>query len=358
MGIFSVSCGGTGGHVFPGLATARALQARGHEVTLWMAGQAIETATRHAWSGPVVSIPSAGLSASPLRLPLTLVRLIRAYRASLRALRQNPPQALLAMGSYSSVGPVLAARRLRIPVILHEANVIPGRAIDALSRFAHTVAVSFPETRAYLPRARVVIAGIPLRKELELAASTAFPPPDRFTVLIMGGSQGARRLNELAVEALCRLHREGIPLNVIHLSGEKDQATVTTAYQAAGIPHTVHGFLRDMASAYRSASLAIARSGANSCMELALFGVPALLVPYPLAARDHQAANARAMAQAGAADVIEQKDLTANRLIDYIRNRMRDTAALAAMQGAARRRSLTGADEKLADLVEEVAAGR
>jgi UDP-N-acetylglucosamine--N-acetylmuramyl-(pentapeptide) pyrophosphoryl-undecaprenol N-acetylglucosamine transferase len=174
----------------------------------------------------------------------------------------------------------------------------------------------------------------------------------------MGGSQGARRLNELAVDALCRLHREGIPLSVIHLSGEKDQATVTTAYQAAGIPHTVHGFLRDMASAYRSASLAIARSGANSCMELALFGVPALLVPYPLAARDHQAANARAMAQAGAADVIEQKDLTADRLTDYIRNKMRDTAALAAMQGAARRRSLTGADEKLADLVEEVAAGR
>ncbi len=358
MGTYSVSCGGTGGHVFPGLATARALQARGHEVTLWLAGKSIEAATRHAWTGPVVSIPSAGLSLSPIRLPFTLATLIRVYHASLRALRQHPPQALLAMGSYSSVGPVLAARRLRIPVVLHEANVIPGRAIDWLSRFAHTVAVNFPETHDYLPRARVTVTGIPLRKELELAAHADFPAPERFTVLVMGGSQGARRINELAVEALSRLHREGIALEVVHLSGTSDQASVTAAYQAAGVPHVVHGFLRDMATAYQSASLAVARSGANSCMELALFGVPALLVPYPLAARDHQAANARAMSAAGAADVILQGDLTVDRLAGYIRDRIQNAASLSAMRAAARRRSMTGADEKLADLVEEVAAGR
>jgi UDP-N-acetylglucosamine--N-acetylmuramyl-(pentapeptide) pyrophosphoryl-undecaprenol N-acetylglucosamine transferase len=344
--------------VFPGLATARALQARGHDVTLWLAGKSIETATRHAWTGPVVSIPSGGLSISPLRLPFTIVTLIRVYRASLRALRQHRPQALLAMGSYSSLGPVLAARRLGIPVVLHEANVIPGRAIDFLSRFAHTVAVNFPETRDYLPRVRMAVTGIPLRKELESAAAVSRVAPERFTVLVMGGSQGAHRVNELAVEALCRLHREGIPLGVVHLSGEKDKLTVSAAYQTAGIPHTVHGFLRDMATAYAGTSLAIARSGANSCMELALFGVPALLIPYPLAARNHQVANARAMALAGAAEVIEQKDLTVDSLAAYIRDRINNAPALDSMRLAARRRAMTGADEKLADLVEEVAAGR
>jgi UDP-N-acetylglucosamine--N-acetylmuramyl-(pentapeptide) pyrophosphoryl-undecaprenol N-acetylglucosamine transferase len=265
---------------------------------------------------------------------------------------------MLAMGSYSSVGPVLAARRLGIPVVLHEANVIPGRAIDWLSRFAHTVAVNFPETGDYLPGKTVVVTGIPLRKELEAAAGLARLSPERFTILIMGGSQGARRVNELAVEALCRLHREGCPVNVVHLSGEKDLPTVSAAYQAAGIPHTVHGFLKEMATAYQGADLAIARSGANSCMELALFGIPALLVPYPLAARNHQVANARAIAAAGAADVIEQKDLTVDVLTAYIQGRMKDAAALKAMHVAARRRAMTGADEKLADLVEQVAAGR
>jgi UDP-N-acetylglucosamine--N-acetylmuramyl-(pentapeptide) pyrophosphoryl-undecaprenol N-acetylglucosamine transferase len=285
------------------------------------------------------------------------VAVLRAYRDSLAALKLHRPQVLLAMGSYSSVGPVLAARRLRIPVVLHEANVIPGQAIDYLSRFAHTVAVGFPEARAHLSRSSVKVTGIPLRKELEVAAGKPPPPPGPFTILVMGGSQGAHRLNVIASETLCRLHREGVRLGVIHLAGQRDQAEVTETYRAAGLPHTVHGFLQDMAGAYQLASLALARSGANSCMELALFGVPALLVPYPEAARNHQLANASAMTAAGAADVLEQPELTVDRLAQYLKELMARPDRLAAMREAAHRRAIVGGDERLADLVEEVARG-
>lgn len=357
-GRFSVSCGGTGGHVFPGLATARELQARGHTVTLWLAGKAIEAASRHAWNGPVVSIRSDGISASPLHFPLSIIAVARAYRASLRALRATAPQVVLAMGSYSSVGPVLAARRLRIPIVLHEANVIPGRTIDVLRRFARAVAISFPETRDHLVHPRLVTTGLPLRKELEEAAARPTPAPDGFTILVMGGSQGARRLNATVSETLCRLHRAGLPIRVLHLSGEHDRPAMEAAYAAAGVPHAVHGFLRDMPTAYRAASFAIARSGANSCMELALFGVPALLVPLPEAVRNHQLANARAMAAAGAADVVEQAGLSIDWLADYLRGCLAAPDRLARMRFAARRRAIVGADRSLADLVEEVAAGR
>jgi UDP-N-acetylglucosamine--N-acetylmuramyl-(pentapeptide) pyrophosphoryl-undecaprenol N-acetylglucosamine transferase len=356
---FAVSCGGTGGHVFPGLAAARVLRARGHHVTLWLGGKAIEDSIRTAWDGPIADVCSRELDARPLRLPLTLVRFARVYRTSLRVLRERKPDLLLAMGSYSSVGPALAARRLRIPVVLHEANVVPGRAIAWLSRLAHTVAISFPETDRHLRHARLALTGLPLRKDLESAAGEApAAPAAGFVLLIMGGSQGAVRVNTAAMDAVSRLHAEGRAFRVVHLAGEHEKARVTAAYAAAGVPHTVIGFCRDMVSVYRTAHLAVARAGANSCMELALFGVPALLVPYPEAARNHQLANARAMASAGAADVIEQRDLTPERLADYLRAAMAAPARLDGMRAAARRRALAGADEKLADLVEEVAGGR
>lgn len=357
MARFSVSCGGTGGHVFPGMATAKALQGRGHEVTLWLSGKAIETATRHAWNGPVVSTGAEKLSFHPLQLPRTLLNLHRVYYASLKTLKEQRPRALLAMGSYSSLGPVLAARRLGIPVVLHEANVVPGKAVSTLSRFAKAIAITFPETREYLKHPSITLTGLPLRKEMEEAAATPSPPPAIFTVLTMGGSQGAQRLNETVPLALGRLLALGIPVDAIHLAGEQAKAAVEQAYRAAGVPATVHGFCTDMVSVYRRTSLAISRSGANSCLELALFGIPALLVPYPHSARDHQLANARAMAQAGAANLIEQQDLTPDRLAEGIRALAIAPVRLETMRKAARTRSLPGADVRLAELMETVGAG-
>lgn len=355
MAKFSVSCGGTGGHVFPGMATAKALQKRGHDVTIWLSGKAIETATRHAWNGPVISTGAEKLSFHPLRVPRTLLSLHRVYYASLRELKKQRPDALLAMGSYSSIGPVLAARWLKIPVILHEANVIPGKAVSLLSGFAKAVAISFPETRAHLKHPAITLTGLPLRKEMESAAAEPSGKPTVFTVLTMGGSQGAQRLNETVPAALGRVLAAGIPVDAIHLSGEQAKSSVEKAYHAAGVPATVYGFCSDMVSVYRRTSLAISRSGANSCLELALFGIPAVLVPYPHSARDHQLANARAMTQAGAAELLEQHDLSPERLAETIRSLATDPHRQTAMQAAARSRALTGADDRLADLIQQVA---
>lgn len=356
MARYSVSCGGTGGHVFPGVATAIALQKRGHDVTLWLSGKAIETASRHAWNGPVVSIGAEKLSFHPLRLPRTVLTLIRVYRTSVRALRQQKPQALLAMGSYASLGPVLAARRLKIPVILHEANVVPGKATTTLRRLAKAIAISFPETRNLLDHANIHLTGLPLRKQMEEASRMQAPASGVFTVLTMGGSQGAQRLNEIVPPVLGRLRATGLPVEAIHLSGEKAKADVEDAYRAAGVPATVYGFCTDMVSVYRRTSLSISRSGANSCLELALFGIPALLIPYPHSVRDHQTANAKAMTSAGAAEWLDQNEVSTERLAEVIRRFASDPGKQDAMRASARARALAGADERLADLVEKVAS--
>lgn len=358
MAKYSISCGGTGGHVFPGMATGLALQKRGHHVALWLSGKAIESVTRQSWPGQIIQIDSAKLSFHPFRLPRTLLTVSRAYCASLKALRQQRPQALLAMGSYSSLGPVLAARSLGIPVILHEANVIPGKAISFLARLASAVAITFPETRKHLKQNTAVLTGLPLRREMTEAAARCSGAPARFTVLTMGGSQGAQRLNEIVPVALSQLRQAGLDIAAIHLAGERDKAAVENAYRQAGVPATVHGFCFDMATVYGQSSLAISRSGANSCLELALFGIPAILVPLPTSARDHQKANAAAMMDAGAAIMLEQTALSPALLADSIRALAVDPLWLAGIRDKARARFSAGADEALADLIEKIGASR
>lgn len=358
MAKYSISCGGTGGHVFPGMATGIALQQRGHEVALWLSGKSIESATRHAWSGQIIEIESSKISLHPLRIPRTIITVLRAYRASVKALRAQNPTVLLAMGSYSSLGPVLAARRLKIPVILHEANVIPGKAISVLSRLASAVAITFPETRYYLKHRHTPVTGLPLRKQMEEAATKQRGNPERLTVLTMGGSQGAQRLNEIVPVALGRLRESGLAVEAIHLAGERDKVSVEESYRQAGVPATVYGFCSDMVSVYGRTSIAISRSGANSCLELALFGIPSILIPLPSSARDHQKANAKAMMSAGAATLLEQNSLSPDLLAETIKRMATDPRALMEMRDHARARMSPGAAEALADLIEKVGGSR
>ena len=257
------------------------------------------------------------------------------------------------MGSYSSVGPGLAARYLRIPVVLHEANVIPGRAVEFLSGFSSAVAVTFPETRQHLRHPRVVVTGIPLRKSIEQAAREPRLEPALFTVLVMGGSQGARRLNDVAPQAAIQLHAAGLALRVIHLAGAADASRVESLYAAAGVPHEVMGFQQDMPRVYRETSVAIARSGASSCAELMLYKIPSILVPYPMAARNHQAANAQAAAKAGGSVVIEQNNLSVDGLASTLRSMAGDPDRLASMRENIARATVSGAAARLADLIEQ-----
>lgn len=357
----AIACGGTGGHFFPGLATAEALRARGHDVTLWLAGKGVESVTASAWNGPVEVLVSKGFEGrAGLRHLHSAWSLYRAVMEGTRRMRRAPPSALLAMGAYASVGPLGAAWRLGIPFVLHESNVVPGRAIRLFSRGAAAVAGAFAETGFHLKRRDFTLTGTPLRPALAAAAhaargAVAVPHPP--CVLVMGGSAGAQRLNELMPEALGFLRAAGETPAVVHLAGRGGDTSVLAAYARHGVPAEVLPFTHDMAALYARATLAVCRSGAATCAELGAFGVPALLVPYPFAVSDHQTANARSLERAGAADVVPESSLTAAWLADYLGERLRHRERLREMRAAALSRAPSDAAGALADLVERVGRG-
>lgn len=352
----AVSCGGTGGHVFPGLALARTLKSRSHDITLWLAGKNIEAASTSTWDGPVVTIQAEGLSShSRFRSLLALCRLACAAIACIAKMKKDRPEVLVAMGSYAAVGPVLAARFLGVPVVLHEANVVPGRAVRFLSRFATAIAVSFEQTLTSFSDKNCVVTGFPVRADLASPSAESLLPDEAFTILVTGGSQGAHALNEVASEAICvSASQRGMSLQVVHLTGPADEQDVRTKYEQAGICAAVFPFLADMGRAYAAADLAICRAGGSTCAELTAVGLPALLIPYPAAVNDHQSANAKVLQATGQADVITQQEMTAEWLADYIVNAHADSEKLKRMKDSAANRQVNAAD-KLADLVESIA---
>lgn len=354
-----VACGGTGGHIFPGLATADILAKRGHTVTLWLAGKDIEHDAVTKWEGNVVTIPSEGFQFGvSLRSLMTVKRLYQAYRLALKPMRENPPDVMLAMGSYASFGPVKAAVKLGVPYVLHEANLVPGRAVSLLARKAHTIAVSFDKTRYYIKHRNIETTGMPLRRELQEASTQtrlARDVNDPLRILVMGGSRGAQILNEIVPEAIAAAASKGIGLDVEHIAGLQETEAIKGMYEASGVKASVHHFVQDMENKYLNADLAICRSGAATCAELAAFAVPALLIPYPFAVRNHQMSNARVMQDFGAADVVAQEDLTATWLCDYLVNVVEKPERLEQIAASMKKRALTDAADQLANLLERVA---
>jgi len=344
--------------VFPGLATARVLRESGAEAALLLSGRDVEAPMAVGWPGPVLTVhcpsPRWGTPAGALRGAASLTR---ALAHSFRQLRAFRPDALLAMGSYTSVGPVLAARALGVPVVLHEANVIPGAAVARLAPLARCVAVSFAETKRHLPgRTRVVDTGLPVRTGLAGRPPLPGFAPGQFTVLVTGGSQGSQEVNLLAVEAFRLLARQaGGPPRILHLAGRAGAPQVRAAYAAADLRAETLDFLDDMGGAYAAADLCIGRSGAAACLELCLCGPPALLIPLPGSARDHQRANAEALAAAGAAEVLPQKELSAARLAERIAALRDAPERRASMRSALRSLARPDAARRLADLVLETA---
>ncbi|MEI6809971.1 MAG: UDP-N-acetylglucosamine--N-acetylmuramyl-(pentapeptide) pyrophosphoryl-undecaprenol N-acetylglucosamine transferase [bacterium] len=347
----AVCCGGTGGHIFPGLAVAEELKSRGHVVVLWLAGRNVEGAAVTGWTGAVVTVQAHGFAGIGLRSVVAAYSLIRSFFFCRKRMKEMRPSVLLAMGSYASVGPVLAARSLGVRVVLHEANAVPGRAISMLARWADIVAVSDEGTRRFLKGRRCVYTGFPVRKEIACVVRKG-NGSGLFTILVLGGSQGAHAVNEVVATAVCTAHKTGLKLKVIHLSGLRDETAMRARYEQAGVAHEVHGFLRQMEQAYSVADFAICRAGAATCSELAAVGLPSLLVPLPGAPRDHQTANARAMLARGAADMIEQGKLTVEWLVAYLQSTALDCKKLEKMKSAASAAHAGDATATLAGLVE------
>jgi UDP-N-acetylglucosamine--N-acetylmuramyl-(pentapeptide) pyrophosphoryl-undecaprenol N-acetylglucosamine transferase len=355
-----LACGGTGGHFYPGLATAEVLRRRGHDVTLWLAGKSVESRAGEVWKGPSITVRAEGLPSG--LAPRSLVsawRLMGAVIQCRRRMRADRPDVVLGMGSYGSVGPVAAALLLRIPVVLHESNVLPGRAVALLSWWARAVAGCFEETRYYLRRRNLVLTGMPLRQELEDLAAKAARGRLRapLTILVMGGSQGAHALNMLVPPAMLGVSRRGYRVNVLHLTGPTDEAVVRKAYGDAGVDAQVMAFSQRMGELYARSDLAICRAGAATCAELSAFALPALLVPFPDAMRNHQMANARAMERLGAADVVEESALQPDWLAGYVEQCVTQPRRWEQMRDALHRRASGSGAEKLADVVESVGQG-
>ena len=352
---FIVACGGTGGHTFPGLAVARELRSRGHEVTVWVSGRSIEKSVLTAWDGPTFST-----RARPLQPRHLLSFLLSRFRCG-REMKRVRPHALLAMGSYSSLPPVLAAAARHVPVILHEANMVPGRAVGYLARYAAAVAITFPETAEYLRGKETVVTGLPVRTEIAGQPRFDDMPANVFCVFVTGGSQGAHRVNELVSQALVFLKGDiekkapGRAFQVIHQTGAADEADVKARYAAAGIPARVQAFEHEMGRAFATADLVFARAGASTCFELALVGKPAFFIPLPTALRNHQHFNALSFVKAGGADEGIQDSLTPRTLANYILHKMLHPEELAQKALAMRNAAIPDAAAKVADIVEQKA---
>lgn len=348
-----VACGGTGGHAFPGLAVAAELKRRGHEVVVWDSGRDIESSVMRSWDGPVFSTGARQLS------PKNVFSILASVLRCRKEMKRAKPDVLIAMGSYSSLPPVLAARMCKVKVLLHEANTVPGKAVEFLSRFADTVAISFDMTARYLKDVKTVRTGLPVRATIADGKRFDFIPANAFVVFVTGGSQGAHAVNLLLMDAIsmmkAALDKRGAgarPLYVIHQTGAKDETLVMTEYTKVALPARVHAFETEMANAFASADIVVARAGASTCFELAACGKPALLIPLPTAMRNHQHFNADAFAAKGAADEGIQSQLAAKQVCRYLLEKYDHPDHLAQMAEKMKALATPDAAAKVADLVE------
>lgn len=336
-----ICAGGTGGHVFPALAVAARLKELGHAVT-WMGTPDSFESQRVPEAGfPIEFVRISGLRGKGVaKLLMAPLLLARGLLDALSVLGRVRPAVVLGMGGFAAGPGGLAAWLRRIPLVIHEQNAAAGLTNRWLARIATTVLQAFPNT--FSSAAETV--GNPVR-----GGFATLPPRAANTgatrVLVVGGSQGAKALNTLVPKALALISETQRPI-VRHQAG-RTLAVAQAAYAEAGLPDASEAFITDMPSAYAAADLVICRSGASTIAELSAAGLPSLLVPFPFAVDDHQTANARYLADAGAAVLIQERELTAERLADELTRLLADRAALASMGEAARGKAWTRATDEI-----------
>ena len=348
-----VAGGGTGGHLFPGLAVAEAVAARGNAQVLFVgSAYGIEATAIPRTPFPFRALTIRGLRGRGWRgalafawqLPLALLqawRIVGTFR----------PTLVLGLGGYGSVPVVLAAWLRRVPTVLMEQNVHPGFANRVLGHLARRVCTAFAESARFFPAGRTVQTGNPVRA-LRTAAQ---PAADHFTLFVFGGSQGAHTINEAAVEAARIVSQQISGLQVIHQTGAADAEWVERGYREWGVEAQVVPFVHDMASAYSRADLVVCRAGATTLAELAALGKPAILIPYPFAADDHQRTNAEVLVRHGAAELIANAELSGARLATSVLALARERQRLEKMGSAVRQLAVPDAALRVAEVCRQVA---
>ena len=308
--LVAIACGGTGGHLFPGLAVGEELLQRGCDVMLIISPKEVDQQAVRTTSGmQIVTLPAVGLVRG------NFAGFFQGFRASYHEARRvfaaRPPSAVLAMGGFTSAPPVLAGKKLRAATFLHESNTVPGRANKFLSWFVSQAFVGFPTCAARLRTKDILPTGTPVRPQFTRADTGAARvalglQPQCDTLLIMGGSQGASGINQLVMRCLAAWRREMPEVQFLHLTGARDLDKVSAAYREAGAVAVVRPFLTEMELALNAATVAVSRSGASSLAEFAALRLPAILIPYPAATDNHQFHNARAFVETGAARLVSE----------------------------------------------------
>ena len=349
-----ILAGGTGGHIFPGLAVAHALRARGVPVTWLGADGAMETRLVPPHGIALDTLPIRGVRGKGLKtLLLAPFKVVRAVSRAIALIHARDPRAVVSFGGFAAGPGGLAARMTGTPLLVHEQNRAPGMTNRVLARFAARLLTGFPDT--FVER-REEWVGNPVR--VEIAAVEA--PATRFAgrsgplrVLVLGGSQGARALNTAVPKAVAALRGE-IDFDVFHQSGETLHADALQAYADAGVTARVEPFIADMAQAYAWADLVVCRAGALTLAELCAVGVGSVLVPFPQAVDDHQTRNAQFLCGRDAARLLPQSEALTKHLADTLRT-LADRAVLLHMANAARALARPDAAERVAAAVMEVA---
>jgi len=334
-----ITGGGTGGHIFPGVAVAQALVAKIAEAKVIFIGtnRAVDQNAMAQYGFVSRAVPCGALKGGSLVAKLkTLARLPWSLYLAWRALGQIKPDVVLGVGGYVTGPVVLAAKLSGIPACIHEQNSVPGLANRKLGAIVDRIFVSIPGSERYFNAAKCRLTGNPLRHEILALAQHKPSEENKAVLLVLGGSQGAHRLNTLLPKALEGCKRK-CNFTVIHQTGRTDEESVQTAYREAGIEAEVAAFFTDMTTVYAKASLVISRAGATTLAELTALGKASILIPFPFAADDHQTKNAEALVAGGAARMLVEKDLQAETLGNEILAILTDPSLRQAMGQAAKR---------------------
>ncbi len=348
---FLMAGGGTGGHVIPLLAVARELRQRGHSVVFAGTERGLESKLVPAGGFELRRIHIGGLNRVGLAQRIgTLLKLPLATLACLPLVR--PCAAVFSMGGYVAGPPVMAALLARVPVVVMEPNAVPGLTNRAIGRFVARALVSFPETAAWFPAGRTETTGLPVREEF-----FALAPKRRegaIRILITGGSQGSRTLNQAARQSWPLFQRARFPVRIVHQTGPRDFEAIRGEFARTGLDGEALPFIADMPAAFGAADLIVCRSGAGAVSELAAAGKPSILSPFPFAADDHQTRNAEAMERGGAARLVRDAEMNGEKLFSLVSELEADPAGLERMGQAARQFAHPGAARRAAEILEGI----
>ena len=350
-----IACGGTGGHLFPGIAVAESFLAQGHEPLLLISQKKIDSQASAKYphlNFKVVPAIAKPKTLSPKMIPF-LWALYQSIQTSKKIIREFGADAVLGMGGFTSLPPVYAGHKLGKKTFIHDSNARPGRANILTSRFCTKVFIGLQPAASFFKK-NTHLTGTPARPEiLNLPSRTEAAEhfglnPNQTTLLVTGGSQGAYRLNQLIASVANLLPEE---IQILHIAGPNDLPRIQAEHPQQRPGYTLIGFCDQMPSAYALADLAVARSGASTLTEISLAGLPSVLIPYPYAADDHQTANAKVFADAEAAKLLQEKDLSPSSLAELLSKLLTNPGALKQMSTAAKSLAIPDAADQVASLI-------